>query len=760
MPPADMFDNLRRIIQAVNAAPDLNTALNIIVQRVKQTIGADVASVYFRDADAQLVLMATDGLNPAAVGMVRLVGGEGLVGLVVERAEPVNLENGPDHPRYRFVTETGEALYHGFLGVPIIQHRKVLGVLVVRQRARRRFAEAEETFLVTLAAQLAGAISHADASGGVTRLLQEVGGTALTLKGLSGAPGMALGQALVVYPPADLDAIPDHALPPGQVEAEQARFRQALADVEADIRALSEQMTGSLPAQDLALFNALLLMLSSDTLIEPTLRRIGEGSWAPSALSETIRDHVDIFDAMEDAYLRERAEDVRDLGRRILMRLQSDQPSVREVAGPTVLVGEELTASHLAEVPTEHLVGIASAKGSSSSHIAILAHALGIPAVMGVEELPVNRLDEQTLVIDGYRGQVYVRPTGHMLEEFERLVREEAELIAGLQELAALPALTPDGVHVPLYVNTGLLSDISPSLRSGADGVGLYRTEIPFLIRDGFPGEEEQVQIYRQVLEGFAPRPVTLRTLDIGGDKALPYFPIREDNPFLGWRGIRLMLDHPEIFLTQLRAALRASRGLDNLRLMLPMISDVGEVDETLELIRRAHEELAEEGVDVALPQIGVMVEVPSVIYQIPQLAKRVDFFSVGTNDLTQYLLAVDRNNAKVAELYNSLHPAVLQALAQIVDEAHASEREVSVCGEMAGDPAAALMLVGLGVDSLSMSVGSIARVKAVIRAFSLARARELVSTALGMEKAVAVRTLLNNALEAVGLGGLVRAGK
>lgn len=760
MPPADMFDSLRRIVQEVNAAPDLQIALNIIVQRVKQTIGADVASVYFRDADGQLVLMATDGLNPAAVGIVRLDHGEGLVGLVVERAEPVNLENGPAHPRYRYITETDETPYHGFLGVPIIQHRKVLGVLVVRQRAERRFAEAEETFLVTLAAQLAGAISHAEVSGGVSRLLKEVGGTAFTLKGVSGSPGLALGQALVVYPPAKLDAIPDHALPAEQVEAEQARFRQALSEVEADIRAFSERMGESLPAEDLALFDALLLMLSSDTLVDPTLQRIAEGNWAPGALRETIRDHVKIFESMEDPYLRERGDDVRDLGRRILMRLQSDQPVIRSVTEPVILIGEEVSASHLAEVPTDYLAGIVSARGSSSSHVAILAHALGIPAVMGVNELPVHRLDEQSLVIDGYRGQVYVKPTGLMLEEFERLVREEAELAAGLAELAALPAETPDGVHVPLYVNTGLLSDISPSLRSGADGVGLYRTEIPFLIRDGFPGEDEQVQIYRQVLEGFAPRPVTLRTLDVGGDKALPYFPINEDNPFLGWRGIRLMLDHPEIFLTQLRAVLRASQGLNNLRLMLPMISDVGEVDEALELIRRAHNELQEEGITVPMPRIGVMVEVPSVIYLIPLLAQRVDFFSVGTNDLTQYLLAVDRNNAKVADLYNSLHPAVLQALDQIVRQAHASGREVSVCGEMAGDPAAALILLGLGVDSLSMSVGSIARVKAVIRTFAMSEARRLASTALAMEKAVAVRTLLDNALEEVGLGGLVRAGK
>ncbi len=392
--------------------------------------------------------------------------------------------------------------------------------------------------------------------------------------------------------------------------------------------------------------------------------------------------------------------------------------------------------------------------------MAILARALGIPAVMGVADLPVSRLESQQLVIDGYRGQIFVRPTPGAVVEFQRLEREEEQLRAGLQELASLPAETPDGVRMPLYANTGLLADISPSMRSGAEGVGLYRTEVPFLVRDRFPGEDEQTHIYRQVLEGFSPRPVIVRTLDIGGDKDLPYFPVQEDNPFLGWRGIRITLDHPEIFLTQLRAILRASIGLYNLQLMLPMISDVSEVDESLALIRRAHSELIEDGMPVTMPPVGVMIEVPSAVYQIEALAQRVEFFSVGTNDLTQYLLAVDRNNARVAELYQTLHPAVVRALAQIVEGAHRHGKPVGVCGELAGDPAAAIVLLGLGVDSLSMSVGSLPRVKWVIRSITQARARELTLQVLQMEKEGAIRALLNNALEEAGLGGLVRAGK
>lgn len=760
MPSIKMLDVLRRIILEVNAAPDLNEALNIIVRQVKKAIEVDVASVYLTDPQLQQhVLMATDGFNQTSVGRVRLNFGEGLISVVTERAEPLNLQDGSAHPRYRRIVETGEESYHGFLGVPIIQHKKILGVLVVRQRALRKFGENEVTFLVTLAAQLAGAIMHAEATGGFARLIKEVGGAAFSLKGLPGAPGVAIGHALVVYPPANLDATPDRAVE--DPVAEEASFRTAIIETQKEVRRLSRQMADSLPPEELVLFDAFALMLGSDDLVEGVVQRIHAGNWAPGALRETINEHVRVFEDMEDPYLRERATDIRDLGRRILVRLQAEAPvQKRGPDGRIILVGEEIGAAHLAEVPTSQLAGVISARGSSSSHVAILARALGIPAVMGVADLPMGRLESQQLVLDGYRGQIYVRPTPGALVEFQRLEREEEILREGLQELAALPAETPDGVRIPLYVNTGLLADISPSVRSGAEGVGLYRTEVPFLVRDRFPGEDEQTNIYRQVLEGFSPRPVILRTLDIGGDKELPYFPVREDNPFLGWRGIRITLDHPEIFLTQLRAILRASSGLNNLQLMLPMISDVSEVDEALALIRRAHQELLEEGEQVSMPPVGVMIEVPSAVYQMDALAQRVAFFSIGTNDLTQYLLAVDRNNTRVAELYRTLHPAVVRALAQIVEGAHRHGKPVGVCGELAGDPAAAIVLLGLGVDSLSMSVGSLLRVKSVLRTCTLVRAQELTQLILTMEKEVAIRTLLNNALEDMGLGGLVRAGR
>jgi phosphotransferase system enzyme I (PtsP) len=738
-----MLDILRRIIQEVNAAPDLQKALDIIVQRVRVNVGVDVASVYLLDDEHnQYVLMATEGFRKDAIGKVRIDKGKGLIGMVADREEPVNLDDAPSHPQYLFIVETGEKPYHGFLGVPIIQYRKVLGVLVVRQREYRKFGEEEEAFLVTLAAQLAGAITHAGASGEISRLLEERDEISVTLRGLPGAPGLAIGQAMVVYPPANLDAIPDRK--PADIEAEVESFYEATAAVQDDLRDYSNRMSGLLPAEDLALFDALLLMLDSDSLVTKTVERIRGGNWAPGALRQTIAEHVQVFETMEDAYLRERASDIRDLGRRIVTHIQSDRPAPRPAYSSTVLVGKEISVGQLAEIPVEHLAGIVSTSGSSSSHVAILAQALGIPAVMGVEELPVARLEGQTLIADGYRGEVFVRPSELLRSEFLRLQAEESALIRGLKELADQPSVTPDGVSVPLYLNTGLVfSDIESSMHSECDGVGLYRTEIPFLMRQQFPGEEEQLRIYRKALEAFAPRPVTLRTLDVGGDKMLSYFPVKEDNPFLGWRGIRISLDHPEIFLTQLRAMLRASVGLDNLTILLPMVSTVTEIDIAMTFISQALGELIEEGMEVYRPPIGVMIEVPSAVYQVAAMAQRVDFFSIGTNDLTQYVMAADRGNPRVAALASAFQPSVLRMVRDAASAARAAGIWIGMCGELAGNPLATPVLLGLGLDELSMSAPAIPAVKEAVRRLTMPDARRIAAEALAADSAEAVLSLL-----------------
>jgi len=757
-----MLDILRRIVQEVNLAQNLDQALNVIVKRVKNVMAVDVCSVFLtNEDDNEYVLMATDGLNPAAVGKVRMNDEVGLVSLVGKRAEPINLADAAKNPRYQHFPEVSEEAFHGFLGVPIIHQRKILGVLVIQSSEVQKFSEDNETFLITVAAQLSGAIVHAEASGGITGLKQDHNEPeekdTKPIHGLPGAPSVAMGTAVVMYPAADIDAIPDRYV--SDVENEVKIFDEAVAAVVKDISDLSERLKDVLASEDRALFDVYLLMLNSQGMSGITRDRIREGNWAAGALRQTIQEHEKIFSEMEDSYLRERADDVRDLGRRILKYLQQELHEKRDFPEDTILVGEDISASMLAEVPSEKLIGVISVKGSRTSHVAILARAMSISAVMGATDLPVGRIDGRKIIADGYSGRIFISPSEKIREEFKRLVEEEAALSNELSELRDLPAKTEDGIEISLLVNSGLLSDITPSLQSGAEGIGLYRTEFPFMERQKFPSEEEQRNIYRQVLESFHPRPVTLRTLDVGGDKALPYFPIEEDNPFLGWRGIRITLDHPEIFLVQIRAMMRASLNLNNLSILLPMISDITELNEALGLIHQVYGELLEEGNEIIMPKIGVMIEVPSAVYQAANLARRVDFFSIGTNDLTQYLLAVDRNNARVASLYDSLHPSVIRAILQVVEGAAAHNIPVSVCGEMAGEPIAALLLLAMGIDSLSMSVSSLPRVKWVIRKVTRAKAREVLNKVLLMEDSLTIRKYLHKIFEELGMGGLIRAG-
>ncbi len=750
-----MLKTLRQIVQDVGAASDLDQVLDIIVARVKAALRVDVCSVYLAEPDNRhYVLMATDGLNTEAVGKVRLAAEEGLVGLVAQRREPINLDNAPDHPSYRFFPETGEQECHAFLGVPIIHYRRVLGVLVLQHGEDHFFQPQEVDFTVTIAAQLAGAIDHALAVGSAHRPVTGNRETAF-FQGVKGAPGIAIGTVVLPQPLASLGSVPDR--PVGDIAAEQTRFHQAVAVVREELRSGGERIAGLLPAEEQALFDVYTLLLGEhDRLVQDTLARIREGNWAPGAWRQTIHEHAKVFDGIQDAYLRARGEDIRDLGLRVLAQLQSAESEQTLYPERCVLLGDELSVAQIARVPVERLAGIVCMRGSALSHIAILARALGIPTVMGLYDRPVGRLENREIVVDGYQGRVYFEPSPTVLAEYRRLQDQDRQLTLALDRFRDLPAETQDGRRLPLYIKAGLAADAEPALRQGADGVGLYRTEFAFMVRQSFPSEEEQARVYQEMLGAFAPRPVTMRTLDVGGDKALPYFPIHENNPFLGWRGLRLTLDHPEIFLTQLRAMLRANEGLGNLHLMFPMVTTVEEVDEALELLEQVRDELQKEGLRAVRPPIGVMIEVPSAAFQATSLARRVDFLSIGTNDLTQYLLAVDRENPQVADLYDSLHPSVLHTVREVIRMGQAAGKPVSLCGEMAGDPAAVILLLGLGIDSLSVTVANLSRVKWVIRSITQAQAQELAAEALVLESGKAVRRLLNQALEQASLGELI----
>ncbi|WP_370980824.1 phosphoenolpyruvate--protein phosphotransferase [Agaribacterium sp. ZY112] len=749
-----MLESLRRIVQEVNTAPNLREVLNIIVARVRTTMETEVCSVYLREGGEHYALMATEGLNPDAIGKVKLEKGEGLVGLVAAREEPLNLNNADSHKAYRYFPETGEEIFSSFLGVPIIHHRQVLGVLVVQQRDNRKFDEGEEAFLVTMSAQLAGVIAHAEATGGLAAIGQK---TEARFLGVAGAPGVAIGHGVVVSPLADLDAVPVSQC--SNIDEELAYFYESLEAVKQDIKNLSSQLESRLNKEERLLFDAYAGLLDDASVGGEVAERIRSGFSAQYAWSAVVLEHVAVFSRMEDAYLRERATDVRDLGSRVLAYLQQSAGDEKTYPDDTILVGEELTASNLGEVPVEKLTGIISLRGSSNSHVAILARSLGIPTVMGAVDLPFTRLDGHELVVDGYRGAVFADPSEQVRAHYEEILTEDKQLVASLEPIKGLPCETIDKKRTRLWVNTGLVADAMLSLERGAEGVGLYRTEIPFMLRDRFPSEEEQRVVYREQLSTFAPRPVTMRTLDVGGDKALPYFPITEDNPFLGWRGIRVTLDHPEIFLGQVRAMLKASEGLDNLRIMLPMISNVPELEVALMLIYRAYDEIKDEGYEVVMPPVGVMIEVPAAVYQIEAIADRVDFLSVGSNDLTQYLLAVDRNNPRVADLYHSLHPAVLQALLRIAEDAKAKGTPVSICGELAGDPAAALLLIGMGYDTLSMNATNLLKVKSVIRAVSSEQIQYLLKEVMSLTDAQSINRRLEEAFKRAGLSRVMRFG-
>ncbi len=752
-----MLDVLRKIVQEVNAAPDLDAVLDLIVRRIQRATRTQVCSVYLLDEEQHFCLMATQGLNPAAIGRVRLPPGKGIVGMVADRAEPINLEDATVHPSYRFLKDTGEEKFHAFLGVPIIHQRAVLGVLVVQQQERRRFDESEEAFLVTLSAQLAGVIAHAEATGSIIRSAQNSQkGRDKRFQGVSGASGVAVGHAVVMAPRADLRAVPDKVA--RDIAQELQQFDQALASVRRDIKVVGRSLSRHLRSEEQALFDVYLRILDDNALAGEIHQRIELGSWAQGALRDVIQEHVRMFSAMEDPYLRERASDIRDLGRRILAYLQESHPVELEFHDNTILIAEELSPAMLGEVPTEKLSGLVSVYGSGNSHAAILARSMGIPTVMGVVDLPYTKMDGRELILDGYSGCLYVNPSEELSEAYREILRGEEEEAVELATLRDLPAETLDGYRMPLWVNTGLVADVVRSLERGAEGIGLYRTEIPFMIRDFFPSEQEQTQTYRRQLEAFHPRPVTMRTLDIGGDKALPYFPINEENPFLGWRGIRVTLDHPEIFLLQVRAMLRAAEGLNNLRIMLPMVTSVHEVDAACLMIDQAIDELRDDGYVIERPQIGVMVEVPAAVYQVRRFARRVDFISVGSNDLTQYLLAVDRNNPRVANLYAPYHPSVLRALDYIAREAHKEDGiQVSICGEIAAEPAGALLLMAMGYDVLSMNATNLPRIKSVIRKVTLEQARELHRQVRHMDDADKIQQMLYDTLAQWGLAQLSR---
>ncbi|MFT5391652.1 MAG: phosphotransferase system enzyme I (PtsP) [Gammaproteobacteria bacterium] len=751
-----MIEKLHAVATKVAAAPSLDEALHEVVTGSRAALACDACAVYLIDAsDDYLVLADTDGLDRSAIGNVRLAPGEGVMGLVRERREAVHLEDAASHPRFKPFPLTQEQTYSAFLGAPMIHHGNVVGVLAIWRVAGTGFNLHDEAFLGTAAILLCAALMDTTALMYNEHARDRSDGF---LFGIAGAPGVATGEVVLLSPITKLSDVPDRvALDPA---LEQAAFLEAVIQVQKQILHKTESLKSILPSELHALFEVHSMLAGDKWLKSRVSALIQGGSWASAALRDAISELSEEFQRLPDERFRAKSEDIRAVGQLLLSQLNSEQREPREYPLRTVLIGEEISLAQISEIPRDRLAAIVCIAGSGFSHTAVFATALGIPAVMGVSDLAGCNLPGMTMVVDGYVGRVMIQPNDVVRDEFLRLEGEERELSNELLELRHEGAVTLDGTTVSLQINAATLPDMELGTQVGAAGVGLYRSEFPFMLRESFPTEPEQYDTYYRILSSFAPKPVTMRTLDIGGDKQLPYFPIGQTNGLLGWRGIRITLHHPQIMLVQMKAMLRAHAEFGNLRILLPMVTGVNEVREANRLIEEALQSLQREGIIAEKPPVGIMLEIPVGIFNIKALVREADFLSIGSNDLTQYLVAADRDNPKVAHLYNQFDPGVLRAIQYIVERSLPYGKPVSICGELAGDPRGAYLLTAMGLRDLSMAPSRLLRIRKLVQNISIERARSVLEAALELEDGIAVREFMLTVLEDAGLGGLSRAGR
>lgn len=743
---------LEDISRIVVSSHRLQETLDHITSLLADRMRVEVCSLYLLE-QGRLVLRSSRGLQPSAVGAVSMAPEEGLTGLTFEVGQPVNVADALTHPRCKFFPGIGEEAFHSYLGVPLLHHQRSIGVLAVQTERPRLFSADEVRLLVTAASQVSTVVAHArllDAQAHAPAAPQPAPRSPFA-RGLAASPGVARGAAWHPREDPGIDVPEEDSEDPPIVEL--ARFEAALRRSIDDVVHLRDQVSRTLSEEDGAIFHAHLMMLEDRGIQDKIRARIAEGITAAGAVAGVARSYVEAFLRLDDPYLQERAADVRDVAQRLIHHVREigagGAGGAIEFREPTVVVAQDLTPSQFVRLMQPHLAGVALAQGGQNAHTTILCRSAGIPAVVGLgAELPQPTPGEP-VILDGNAGILYLSPAESVAREYDRLARDSARLDAEILSHVAEPAVTRDGLAVRLQGNAALLSDIPKILEAGGEGVGLYRTEFPFLIRSTFPDEEEQLEIYQKILGALGGRPATLRTLDVGGDKNLPYLNLpREENPHLGWRSIRLSLELEEPFRIQLRALLRASLAAP-VRIVFPMISTVGELRRARAILEEERESLAARGMDVPSVPVGAMIEVPSAALCVDRLADYADFFSVGTNDLVQYLLAVDRANRRVAHLYDPLHPAVLDVVAGVVEAARERGRGVSVCGEMAGRPLGAAALLAVGVEELSLSPGALARVRRLVQLVDARRLRALAPSLRRETGAAEVREHLRAELRA-----------
>ncbi len=738
---------LRRLRETMAKPTDAQERLNEIVALIAANMVAEVCSVYVLRADNLLELYATQGLNPSAVHQTSLKVGEGLVGYIASEARHLNLSEPQNHPAFAYRPETGEEAYHAFLGVPILRAGRILGVLVVQNKAQRVYSDEEVEALQTTAMVLAELIASGE--------LESITGPdsdldlnrPMQISGLSMAEGIGLGHVVLHEPRVVVtNLIAEDAV------AEEKRLESAVERLRLSVDDLLNRDDISHGGEHRDILEAYRMFDYDRGWLRRMKEAIHSGLTAEAAVERVQSDTRARMLRSTDPYLRERLHDFDDLANRLLRKLMGEGSRIDsdDMPSDAIIVARNMGAAELLDYGKDRLRGLVLEEGAPTSHVVIVARALGIPTVGQVEGAVTLCEDGDAIIVDGDMAHVHLRPLPDMEASYVEQIRFRAHRLEQYSKLRDKDAVSKDGTNIKLLMNAGLLVDLPNVQGAGAQGIGLFRTELQFMVAESFPRMREQEKVYRSVLDATDGLPVTFRSLDVGGDKVLAFLRLApEENPAMGWRAIRLGLDRPGLLRTQMRALLHAAAGR-HLRLMFPMISEVGEFDAAKALFEREIAHLERHGYEKpAKIELGTMLEVPSLLFQLEELLERVDFLSIGTNDLHQFMMASDRGNTRLSGRYSNLSPAFLRALSRIQQKAQERDIPVTVCGEIAGRPLAAMALLAMGYRNLSMSPSSIGPVKAMVLELPLEPLQEgfaqVLSTSLSGEE---VQNFLTNFAE------------
>ncbi|HXZ01585.1 MAG TPA: phosphoenolpyruvate--protein phosphotransferase [Stellaceae bacterium] len=717
---------LRRLRDVMAGSGTAQERLNEIVRIIAADMVAEVCSCYVMRAGEVLELFATEGLRPEAVHRTRLRVGEGLVGVIAATASPLALADAQSHADFAYRPETGEEIYHSLMGVPILRGGRVLGVLVVQNRTQRHYTEDEIEALQTIAMVLAELAAGGELVSPVELAPSNGLGLLPTrLDGVKFNAGLAIGVAVLHEPRVVIRQIVAE-----DSEAELARLSAAVAAMQSAIDDLLARSDLAVGGEHRDILETYRMFAADRGWLQRMTDAVRSGLTAEASVQKVQDETRARMSKVSDPYLRERLADLEDLTSRLQQHL-AGRHFAADAALPTefILIARSMGPGELLDYDRRRLKGLVLEEGSPTAHVAVVARALDIPVIGRVKGVLEKVEPGDLVVVDADEHQVFLRPS----EDVQQAVATRLELRLGQRlsyaALRDLPAATRCGTRVALQLNAGLLLDLPYLDETGAEGIGLFRTELLFMMRHDFPTVSQQASIYRRVLEHAGERPVTFRTLDVGGDKLLPYMSETPDeNPAMGWRAIRIALDRPALLRQQLRALIRAAAGR-RLRVMFPMIAEIGELDAARAVLDLELEHAGARGTPPAKVEVGVMFEVPALLWELPQLLPRIDFLSVGTNDLVQFLFAADRGNPRLAERYDALSLPVLQLLGEVARDCAGAKVPLALCGEMAGQPLDAMALIGIGFRTLSMAPGSVGPVKAMIRSLELAPLETLLAT-------------------------------